>query len=180
MLQLTNLKLLYYICIINQHINRVVFSFNVLYSETMKPLKQSTVAIFWTLIGIFIFIIGQFFIPVIRDLFMGSELFLIPMGVFCLLGLILLVLALKEKAEGKIKKFLILTGSSATGFFVFVILHNVFYALNTVVKDIFILDKLTEGLHALFFLVAVIACPIGFLIGIIGTIVLFIKKRGKS
>jgi len=92
----------------------------------MKLLKQSTAAIFFALIGVFIFIIGQFFIPAIRDLFMGSKLFLIPMGIFCLLGLVLLVLALKEKAEGKIKKFLILTGASSTGFFVFVILHNAF------------------------------------------------------
>jgi len=89
-------------------------------------------------------------------------------------------LAIKEKAEVRIKKFLILTGASSTGFFIFVILHNAFYALNIIAKDIFILDKLTEGLHVLFFLAAVIACPIGFLIGIIGTIVLFIKKRWKS
>jgi len=65
--------------------SKVVFSFNVLYSETMKLLKQSTIIIFWILTATFIFIVGQFFIPAIRDLFMGSELFLIPMGVFAYL-----------------------------------------------------------------------------------------------
>jgi len=36
---------------------------------------------------------------------------------------------------------------------------------------------LTEILHVGFFMIAIFACPIGFLIGIVGTIKLFAKKR---
>ena len=143
----------------------------------MESLKQSTLAIFWALIGVFLIILGQFFIPALRDLLKGSELFLIPMGIFCLLGLALLVLALKERIAGKLKKFLVLTGASAVGIFVFVFLHNAFYALGTITSHIIGLNYLTEALHVVCFIVAIIVCPLGFLVGIVGTIVLFAKGR---
>jgi len=92
------------------------------------------------------------------------------------LGLVLLIFALKEKMNKKSKIFLILTGASAVGFFVFVVLHNVFYGLGTATKEISILNYLIEGLDIAFFLIAVFVCPIGFLIGAIGSI-FFIKKN---
>ena len=132
------------------------------------------------LVGVFLVILCQFFIPAFGDLFDGSELFLVPMAIFCLLGLVLLILSLREKSIGKLKKFLILTGVSASGFFIFVILHNLFYALGMIVEEIFILNYLIEGLHVVFFLTAVIVCPIGFLIGMIGSIILLIKHKNKK
>jgi len=146
----------------------------------MKSLKQSTVIIFWVLIGVFLFVIGQLCIPAVRNLFGGSELFLIPMGIFCLLGLALLVLALKEKAEGKIKKFLILTGASAIGLFVFVILHNLIYGLFIYFFGQDFWQRIGLNDEPVFFLLAIVVCPIGFLVGIIGTIVLFIRERGRN
>jgi len=143
----------------------------------MRSLKQPTVIIFWILIGVFLFVVGQLCIPAIRDLLKGSELFLIPMGIFCLLGLTLLVSALKEKVEGKIRKFLILTGASATGLFVFVLLHNLTYGLFIYLfgQDFWLRIGLSD--EPVFFLLAIVVCPIGFLVGTIGTIVLFIKGR---
>jgi len=93
------------------------------------------------------------------------------------LGILLLVLTLKNKIERKLKKFLLLTGASATGFFVFVFLHNVFYALGKITGHILIINYLMEALHVIFFIIAIFICPIGFLVGIAGSIVLFIKKR---
>ena len=145
----------------------------------MGNLRQSTIVTFWTLVGVFLVVLCHFFIPLFRDLLKGSELFFIPMAVFCLLGVVLLILSLKEKAKGKLKKFLILTGASAVGLFVFVILHNVFYALSTITGEIFILNYLMEGLHVAFFLMAIPVCLIGFLVGVIGSIVFFIKKRNR-
>ncbi len=142
----------------------------------MGNLRQSTIVIFWTLVGVFFVILCQLFIPLFRDLFKGSNLFLVPMAVFFLLGLVLLILSLKEKVEGKFKKFLVLTGTSAVGFFVFVILHNAFYALSTITGEIFILNYLIEGLHVSFFLMAIPVCPISFLIGAIGSSIFLIKK----
>ena len=116
--------------------------------------------------------------PSFRALFTGSELFLIPMTVFSLAGVALLVLTIKEKLlEKPLKRFLLLAGSSAAGFFLSVILHNVFYALAVVTSQIAALNYLMVALHALFFIVAILVCPLGFLVGIIGTIVLLTKKK---
>ena len=90
-------------------------------------------------------------------------------------------LTLVQKVEGKLKKFLILTGASAAGFFVFVLLYDIFSdifcALDQITSHIAILSYLMEAFEVIFFFIATIACPIGFLVGAIGTIVMFNKKR---
>lgn len=121
-------------------------------------------------------IVSEFFVPVIRDLFRGSFLFLLPPIIFFLLGLALIFLTVKQKTEGVLKKFLILTGTSSTGFFVGIFLHNAFYALGTITSQIIVLNYLVKALEVAFFFIA-IACPVGFLIGIVGSVLLFIKKR---
>lgn len=131
---------------------------------------------FWALIGVFLLIAGQFFIPVIRELFKGSFIFLLPFIVFSLLGIVLTFLTLKQKVEGTLKKFLILTGVSATGFFVFVFLHNMFYGLGVITNQISILNFMTEIFHIAFFIIAIFVCPLGFVIGAIGSIIIFIKS----
>jgi len=64
-----------------------------------------------------------------------------------------------------LKKFSILTVLSFIGFFVSVLLHNLIYGL-------------FGAEEPFFFLLAVVVCPIGFLIGVVGTIALLIKKKG--
>ncbi len=141
-------------------------------------MKKSLIPlIFWALIGVFIFMIGQFFIPPIRDLFKGSELFLVPFIVFCLLGMVLIFLTIREKIKGLLKLFLLLTGISAAGFFVSVFLHNAFYALGIIASQIIVLSSLMEALNVLFFIIAIFACPLGFLAGLVGSIMLLVKKR---
>ena len=137
----------------------------------MKNLKKLTATVFWGLIGIFFIILGQFFIPALENVFKGPTLSLAPMIVFCLLGLALLVLSLREKVEKKFQGFLILTGASATGFFAFVILHNAFYALGLIIGQVFFLSYLIESLQIASFLIAIFVCPIAFLVGVIGSIV---------
>lgn len=76
--------------------------------------------------------------------------------------------------------FLILIGLSIVGFPVFVVLHNAFYAFGEISKKIFLLKSIFEILHALFFIIAVVICPTGLFIGIIGlllTLLLRWKKR---
>jgi len=141
-------------------------------------MKKFSLITFWVLIGVFLAVLAQFFVPAVGDLFMGSILFLAPFAVFSLLGAVLLFLAIKGSVKGILKKFLILTGASAAGFFVCVFLHNAFYALAMVTNDIIVLNYLIEALHVIFFLIAIFACPVGFLIGAVGSIVMLIKKRG--
>ncbi len=82
---------------------------------------------------------------------------------FLLLGVLLIVLTLKNKVSGSLKKFLLLSGGAAAGFFVFVLLHNLVSGLLST-----LFDKPIE--EPVFFLLATLVCPLGFLIGAIGTI----------
>ena len=135
------------------------------------------VATFLLLIGFSVLIVSQFFIPVIRELFKGSLLSLLPLAVFSFLGMVLIFLTLKEKVKGKLKKFLILTGISSAGFFISVLLHNFVYGLLIVIFGAGFWDKIGLGDEPFFFLLAIIVCPIGFLIGVVGSLVLFIRKN---
>jgi len=133
--------------------------------------------IFWALIGVFLFIASQLFIPMVRELVRGPVIFLLPFFLFFLLGIILIFLVLKQKVEKSLKRFLILTGGSATGFFLFVLLHNFFYGLGIITSQIPVLSLIMEILHTVSFIIATLVCPLGFVIGAIGTIVMFIKKK---
>lgn len=153
----------------------------------MKPQKYinkkanvptSILTVFWTLLGVFIFILCLFFIPTVGDLFKGSVLFLLPLIIFSLLGAVLVILVIREQAAGKLKKFLILTGASATGFFVSILLHNLIYGLfiHCFGENFWVNIGLED--EPFFFIIAIIVCPIMFLIGAVGTIYCLSKKKG--
>jgi len=72
--------------------------------------------------------------------------------------------------KGNLKKFLILTGASAAGFFIFAILHNLVSGLLSTILN-------SEVEEPVFFILAVIACPVGFLVGVIGSIIELVKKK---
>jgi len=131
--------------------------------------KENTLTIiFYLLLVVFVLAISIIFIPAFRGFISGT--FMIISGVILvILGSVLIGLTLVQKVVGKLKKFLILTGASAAGFFVFALLHNIFYALEQITSHITILNYLMKAFE--------FACPIGFLIGAIGAIVMFNKKR---
>lgn len=137
------------------------------------------VATFYVLVGIFILIVSMFFLPVVRELFKGPQ-FLLPFIVFSLLGMALMFLTLKKKVKGKLKKFLILTGASSAGFLVSISLHNFLYGAAILVSNIEVLKYFFEALHVAFFIIAIFVCPLGFLIGVAGSVALFTKKRKEK
>ena len=142
----------------------------------MSQKENVLTIIFYLLVVVFVLAIGIIFIPAFIGIVSGT--FMIIYGVILVtLGSILIGLTLVQKVEGKLKKFLILTGASAAGFFVFALLHNIFYALAQISGHIAILSYLMEAFDVISFLIAIFACPIGFLIGVIGTIIMFNKKR---
>jgi len=148
--------------------------------EVIKPnFKPVHLFSFWALMIMFLMVLAEFFVPVVRNLFKGSELFLLPLIMFSLLGGLLLFYSIKMKEKGRQKKFLLLTGASAFGFFVFVFLHNAFYALAIVGDNIIVLKHFFEFLHTIFFIVAIIICPLGFLVGAMGSIVFFISEKRR-
>ena len=135
---------------------------------------------FYSLIGVFVVILCVFFVPAVQEFAQGPLLFLSPFIIFSLLGAALIFLTIKSKIKGKRRKLLMLTGVSAAGFFVGILLHNFLYALAIVASQIIILKYIFEFLHAVFFILAVIVCPLGFLIGATGSAILFIKKRKRK
>ena len=138
--------------------------------------------IFWALIVVFIvlaisiFTLPAAFAPTFRGIFLG--IFFISGAAFFLLGVALIFLTVKEKVGGMSKKFLILTGASAVGLPVFVLLHNAIYGLFIYFFGADFWDRIGLGRdESFFFIMAIIVCPIGFLVGATGSIVLAIKHK---
>jgi hypothetical protein len=89
----------------------------------------------------------------------------------------LLIFTLKSELRKKHKIFLLLASSSLIGIAVFAILHNAVYALA--------IHIFGEGVwgnddEPFFFLLAAIVCPIAYLVGLIGSITCFLRRKAGS
>ena len=135
--------------------------------------------IFWALIVVFIVLA----ITIITPTFRGSLflwVFFSAGAAFFLLGVALIFLTVKEKVGGMSKKFLLLTGASAVGLPVFALLHNAIYGLFIHFFGADFWDRIGLGDEPFFFILAIFICPLGFLVGVVGSVVLAIKnKRAK-
>jgi len=125
----------------------------------------------------FVLIISGMFIPGASDLLfkvVGRSVFLFELLLFFILGVLLIILVFKNKITNPLRKFLLLTGFSVVGLALFAVLHNL---ISGVLGAIFN----SEIEEPVFFLLAVFACPLGFLIGAIRSISLFFKEgRGNN
>ena len=132
---------------------------------------------FWALVAVFIVVISIFFIA--RELLLGSPFpFLIASGIaLIVLGATLIYLTLKEKVRRPSKWFLLITGASATGIPISAVLHNVIYGLFIHFFGANFWDKVGLSDEPMFFFLAIFICPLAFLVGAIGSIVLTIRRR---
>ena len=80
----------------------------------------------------------------------------------------------------RVKSFLILLAASLVGFPLSVVLHNVFYALAEVASDVVGLSQALGLLEVVFFLVALLVCPPGVLIGAVGSVVLALSRYRRK
>ncbi len=107
----------------------------------------------------------------------------LPGLTLCYVAAVSIVLAFAHSWR-RVKYFFILLSASLVGFFVFVVLHNVFYGLGQMAADINVLGQLLDFFHAVFFIIATLVCPAGFLVGVVGsiatTIAYFEKKRMRN
>jgi hypothetical protein len=128
--------------------------------------------IFWALVGVFVLIVCLFPPQAFR-----GNIFLWFLGIFgailLLLGVALIVLTVREKVSGMLQKFFLLTGASAIGIPVSILLHNAVYALFI---HFFGEGFWNGGDEPFFFILAIIVCPLGFLVGAIGSIVLRVRE----
>lgn len=100
-----------------------------------------------------------------------------PPGILlCFAGIIALMLMFVHHWR-KAKNFLILFVASIVGFLIFAVLHNVMYGLGKIAGEIFLLSQLLKFVDVLFFLIAILVCPPGILVGAVGSIVLCIRNK---
>ena len=100
---------------------------------------------------------------------------LIVVGILLLVvGIVLILNTIKRKITGKLKKFQLLAGASALGLPVFAVLHNVVYMLGIMW---FGESAWGNGDEPVFFILAAIVCPLGLLVGGIGTFIIRMKQR---
>jgi hypothetical protein len=78
------------------------------------------------------------------------------------------------------KSFLILLAASLVGFPLFVVLHNLFYALAELASDVVVLSPVLMFLEVVFFLIALFVCPPGVLIGATGSVVLALSRLRRK
>ncbi len=91
---------------------------------------------------------------------------------FIIIGISLFLI--QRKVKVKLNKFQLLGVGSAIGFLVFAILHNVVYGLGIVwFGD----DFWAAGDESVLFTIAIIVCPLGLLVGVIGHIILRKHRR---
>jgi len=110
-----------------------------------------------------------------------SGLFLLISGALLLsLGTTFLVLTIKGKTKGISRKFQLLTGASAIGIPLSIFLHNAIYGLFIQWFGADFWDRIGLGDEPFFFIMAIVVCPIGFLVGAVGSIVLAIKKFRRT
>ena len=139
----------------------------------MRLGKRSIMAVFCALVVLFAALVGIIVFSGFRA-FGGLPLMFAMMGSFFLLGIALIILTRRQKVAGPLRKFLLLTGASAAVFFPSVLLHNFIYGL---LIHFFGPDFWgPAGDEPVFFIIAIFACPIGFLVGIVGSVIFSIKR----
>ncbi|MBA7700381.1 hypothetical protein ES703_109095 [subsurface metagenome] len=140
-------------------------------------------SIFWALVGVFVVSVGimvsaPLLLPTLQRVYMG---FLFSSGaLFLSLGITFLVLTIKGKTKGISRKFQLLIGASAVGIPISAILHNAIYALFILWQGEGFWERIGLGDEPVFFIIAIIVCPIGFLVGVVGSIVLTKKKSRQQ
>ena len=95
-------------------------------------------------------------------------------------GVGLIITTYKEKISGKRKFYLLLSGFSSAGFLLGVVLHNLLYALGTITENLVILNKIINFFEVAFFLAATIICPVGFIVGMVATLIILKKSQSEK
>ena len=136
----------------------------------MKDKKKILIILFSLQILFFILVLLTilFFIETISPLYS-----FLP---FTISGIVITFLSKKWLEKGKLRKWLMINGLSATALIVLSVLHNLFYALNTVVDNT-VLSSIISVLEGGSFLLSIPVSPILFLVSTVVVIVLWVKGK---
>ncbi|MCL4385282.1 MAG: hypothetical protein M1326_03075 [Cyanobacteria bacterium] len=141
--------------------------------EEKNKIYTSTLIIFWLIFAFFIMVMAGMYLYLIP--YIGFITGVAFRAVLSILGIAIIILASKAYLSKIAKAFFIITGASALGMGLSMILHNLVFAL--------FIKLFGEGFWSgmddepVFFILATIICPIALLVGIVGSIVLIAKKK---
>ncbi len=82
---------------------------------------------------------------------------------------------LGEKGLKMLKTFLLIAGISLGAFIISLVLHNAIYGLFIHFFGADFWDRIGISDEPVFFVIAVIICPLAFAVGLVGSIVIFVK-----
>jgi len=102
--------------------------------------------------------------------------FLVVTVVLFLIGVTLIVFAVKRIEKGLLRNFLLTAGASLTALSIFALLHNLLYGLSIRPFVTGFWGRISMAEELFFFLLATLVCPLGFLVGTIGSLVLVFKR----
>jgi hypothetical protein len=149
-------------------------------------------SLFWVVLGAFILIFLSIFVmnPPIRTILNNlypdesvaavvSIFFPLSGLLFLALGLTLLILTVRARArlDRLLKRFLLLTSSSAVGVFASLLLHGVVYGLIILIFGEDFWSRTGIGDEPFFFIMGLFICPVAYLVGTIGSIVLMFRRK---
>jgi len=146
--------------------------------ETPKAPRPLSI-VFWVLVAAFAALVLTVLLPDVLAL-LFRPVFVSLTALCFLLGLALLIFSVRWKQRTLLRTFWILAGASTAGFALGSVLHNAFYALATVTGKWPILNAAMEVLEVAFFLIATLLCPVAFLVGTVGAIVLIVRRSGPA
>ena len=142
-------------------------------SDRKNKLLIPTVVVFWITFALFLMIIVGIYFNFIPYLGFISGLF--SMISLSVLGIALIVLAKMAEITKISKAFFILTGASAIGIGLGVLLHNIVCVILIKMLGENAWTNMSD--EPVFFILATIICPIALLVGVIGVIVLLAKRK---
>lgn len=137
-------------------------------------MNRAVVSVFWALVAVFVLLLALFFSATRFGYASGVAIMTLAL-VFFLLGVVLCVLAARSRIDSALKRFLVLTGGSAAGILVSIVLHNVVFGL---FLDFW--ESTGIGDEPFFFIMGIIVLPIAYVVGVIGSIVLMARGRMRA
>lgn len=141
--------------------------------EEKNKIYISTLVVFWLIFGFFILMMLSMFLYFIP--YIGMIVGMPFRVVVSVLGIVLIILAAKAKFTKIARTFFILTGASALGIGLSMILHNLVFGLLIKLFG----ESIWGGMgdEPVFFILATIIFPLALLIGSVGSIILISKKK---
>lgn len=145
--------------------------------ETPKA-PRLLLALFWALVAAFVALVLTVLFPDVGDFFRPA--FLSLTALCLLLGLALLILSARWQEHTLLRTFWILASASTAGFALGSVLHNAFYALAIATAQWPVLSGAMDVLEVAFFVIATLLCPVAFLVGTVGAIVVLVRRSGPA